>query len=142
MASSREEVPVWKDNRRGYSCPFCLRTPLTVIAGQVALKDRSVSRQHLTVEVGEVGAKDCVRDPEDLLGAQAYCDSKAEHEDSIAGDAGGPEDQTRDDSERRADQRKDLCSGERLQRRSSCAVRLPVKVHPFFLFPSAETYAS
>jgi FHA domain len=67
MAPAREEVPVWQDKHRGYGDPVCLQTPLIIIAGQVALSDRSVSRRHLTVEVGEVGSKDCVSDPKAIL---------------------------------------------------------------------------
>lgn len=52
-------------------------SPANSIAGQFVISDKLVSRQHLTIEVEEVGAKDCVGTPKTIIGTQAYTRLKA-----------------------------------------------------------------
>lgn len=75
MAETRKEVCHWENTRRYamlcYAMP-CYAMPcaeymlpdehmLTTADGTMCIVDKTISRQHITVEVDEVGAQDCVR---------------------------------------------------------------------------------
>ena len=59
-----------------------------LVAGQFALSDRTVSRRHLTVDVGEVGPKDCVRNPKYIVTLNSHS-FKGKYSNSLAHHTGG-----------------------------------------------------